>query len=154
MMAVAERVFAAGIAAGVKCTVAKSGTHIPNVTYANVGRYHAGMNIYHEYEILADVAGGLAATLPPEEDFFNPVTQPLLDKYIMRKADVPAEYVHRCYRLIENLICSAPAAAAQISGVHGRRSPVMEKIAIRGQINLEEKKNIAKYLAGIPIEKK
>jgi len=151
MIAVAELVYAAGIAASVKATKASSGTFVPDITYANVGRYHAGVNIYHEYEILADVAGGLAATLPPEEDFFNPTTKPFLDKYIVRKADVPADYVHRCYRLIENLICSAPGAAAQISGIHGGGSPIMEKIAIRGQCDLEEKKNIAKYLAGIPI---
>jgi len=67
----------------------------------------------------------------------------------MRKADVPPEKVHRCYRLIENLIASAPGAASQISGIHGGGSPIMEKIAIRAMYDLEAKKKIAKYLAGI-----
>ncbi|MDA8213200.1 MAG: 4-hydroxyphenylacetate 3-hydroxylase family protein [Clostridia bacterium] len=150
LVAVGELVYAAGIAAGVKGSRSSSGTYIPDVIYTNVGRYHAEVNIYHEYETLADIAGGLAATLPMEEDFYNPETRPYLEKYIMRKADVPAEYQHRCYRLIENLICSSTGAAAQISGIHGGGSPVMEKIAIMGRYDLEARKRVAKYLAGIP----
>lgn len=149
MITVAELVFAAGVAAGVTGTKRASGTYVPNVLYCNVGRYHAGVNIYHEYETLADIAGGLAATLPREEDFLNPETADFMNKYIMRKADIPAEKVHRAYRLIENLISSAPGAAAQISGIHGGGSPIMEKIAIRSTYDIEGKKKIAKYLAGI-----
>ncbi|KKM10092.1 aromatic ring hydroxylase [Clostridiales bacterium PH28_bin88] len=149
MITVAELVYAAGIAASVNGKNSASGTCVPDVVYTNVARYHAGVNIYHEFETLADIAGGLAATLPREEDFLNPETKGLLEKYIMRKADVPAEKVHRCYRLIENLIASAPGAASQISGIHGGGSPIMEKIAIRAFYDLEAKKKIAKYLAGI-----
>lgn len=150
LIAVAELVFAAGLAAGVKGTKSASGTMMPDVVYTNVGRYHAGVNIYHEYETLADIAGGLAATLPWEDDFYHETIGPQLEKYIMRKADVPAEHQHRCFRLIENLICSSTGAAAQISGIHGGGSPVMEKIAIMGRYDIEGRKNIVKYLAGIP----
>jgi aromatic ring hydroxylase len=149
MITVAELIFAAGVASAVTGTKRASGTYAPNVLYCNVGRYHAGVNIYHEYEILADIAGGLAATLPREEDFVNPETAEMLNKYIMRNADIPAEKVHRAYRLIENLISSAPGAAAQISGIHGGGSPIMEKIAIRSTYDMEAKKKLAKYLAGI-----
>ncbi len=149
MITVAELVYAAGVAASVGGKNAASGTCVPDVVYTNVARYHAGVNIYHEFEILADIAGGLAATLPREEDFLNPETRGFLEKYIMRKADVPADKIHRCYRLIENLISSAPGAASQISGIHGGGSPIMEKIAIRAAYDLEARKKIAKYLAGI-----
>lgn len=67
----------------------------------------------------------------------------------MRKSDIPAEKINRAYRLIENLIASAPGAASQISGIHGGGSPIMEKIAIRAFYDIEEKKKIARYLAGI-----
>lgn len=149
LIAVAELVYAAGIAASVKAGRSASGTFVPEVVYTNVGRYHAGVNIYHEYETLAEVAGGLAATLPMEGDFYNPETRQYLEKYIMRKADVSPEEQHRCYRLIENLICSSPGAAAQISGIHGGGSPVMEKIAIMSRYDLEARKKVVKYLAGI-----
>ncbi|NLG33262.1 MAG: aromatic ring hydroxylase, partial [Syntrophomonadaceae bacterium] len=109
----------------------------------------AGVNVYEEFEILADIAGGLAATLPYEEEFENPDTKDLLEKYIMRNPKISAENIHRCFRLVENLVASAPGAASQVSGIHGGGSPIMEKIAIYGNYDMESRKNIAKYLAGI-----
>ncbi len=38
---------------------------------------------------------------------------------------------------------------ALYAGVHGGGSPVMEKIGIRSEYDLESKKKIVKYLAGI-----
>lgn len=149
LAAVAELVYAAGIAAAVKGKAASSGTFVPEVVYTNVGRYHAGVKIYHEAEVLADLAGGLAATLPLEGDFYNPETAPFLEKYMKRRAGVPAENIHRVYRLIENLIASSGGAASLISGVHGGGSPIMEKIAIMANYDLEAKKALARYLAGI-----
>jgi len=149
LITVAELVYASGIAAAVKAEKRASGTMVPSPLFCNVGRYHAGVNIYHEYETLGDIGGGLSATIPHEEDFFNPETADLLNKYIKRKEGVSAENIHRAYRLIENLIVSAPGAAAQISGLHGGGSPIMEKIAITSTYNLEAKKQIAKDLAGI-----
>lgn len=154
LIAVAELVYGAGIASAVKAKAASSGTFIPDVIYANVGRYHAGVNIYHEHEILADLAGGLPATLPPEENFLNEHVGPLLNKYIMRNPDVPAEFQNRCFRMIGDLSVSGLGGVMQYAGVHGGGSPVMEKIAILSQYDLKAKKDIAKELAGIPTEKK
>jgi len=82
LVAVAELVYGGGIASAVKASKAASGTYVPNFVYTNVARYHAGVNVYHEHDILADIAGGLPATLPPEGDFINPVTKDFLNKYI------------------------------------------------------------------------
>ncbi|WXG44674.1 MAG: 4-hydroxyphenylacetate 3-hydroxylase N-terminal domain-containing protein [Promethearchaeati archaeon SRVP18_Atabeyarchaeia-1] len=149
LISTTELVFASGIAAAHTSTKDASGTYIPNTIYCNVGRRHAGMNTYHEAEILADIAGGLAATLPYEEDFYHPKVGPLLNKYIMRKPDVPAENIHRCYRAIGDAICSGLAGVMQIAGVHGGGSPVMEEIAILKQYDIKQRKEIAKYLSGI-----
>ena len=149
LVSVAELVYAAGIASAVTAQASSSGTFVPDTVYTNVGRRHAGVNIYHESEILADLAGGLPATLPSEGDFVSPETRPYMEKYIMRKADVPAEKVHRCFRLISDMICSAAGGAAAVAGVHGGGSPVMEEILIAATYDFEEKKTIAKYLAGI-----
>jgi len=116
MISVAELVYAAGIAAAVTAKRQPSGTYTPDVVYCNVGRKHAGVNIYHEFEIVADLAGGLPATLPLEGDFYHEQIGP------------------------------------QIAGLHGGGSPVMETIAILGTYDLKAKKDIAKQLAGIPIE--
>lgn len=149
LASVAELVYGAGIAASVKSQRASSGTFVPDVVFCNVGRRHAGLNVYHEYETLCDVAGGLSATLPFEGDFYDPSTGPLLNKYMMRKAGVSAENQHRCFRMISDLIASSFATYRQIAGVHGGGSPIMEAIAVLANYDLESKKKIAKYLAGI-----
>jgi len=149
LIAVAELVYSGGIAASVKCHQASSGTCIPNTVYTNVARYHAGTHLYHEYETLADLAGGLIATLPPEADWYNPETQELLEKYIMRNPNISAENQHRCFRMISDLLCSSWGGVQQVAGLHGGGSPIMEKIAITQQYDLDLKKDIAKYLAGI-----
>jgi 4-hydroxyphenylacetate 3-monooxygenase/4-hydroxybutyryl-CoA dehydratase/vinylacetyl-CoA-Delta-isomerase len=153
MIGVAELIYAAGIASAVTGQKSPSGTFIPDVIYANVGRRYAGENVYHEADILADVSGGMAATLPPEGDFFNEKTAPYLEKYMKRNPNVPAEYQHRCFRFISDIICSGFGGVWQIAGVHGGGSPIMETIAILGNYDLEAKKDVARYLAGIPTKK-
>ncbi len=149
LVTVAELVYGTGIASATKATKYDSGTMVPDPIFANVARYHAGINVYHEYDILADLSGGLPATLPPEEDFFNPETEKFLHKYIMRNPKVTAENQHRCFRMLSDLLCSSQAGVMQVAGIHGGGSPIMEKIAIMGQYDMESKKNIAKKLAGI-----
>lgn len=149
LIAVAELVYGTGIASAVKARRAASGTFVPDIVFTNVARYHAGVNVYHEYEILADLAGGLPATLPPEGDFYNPVTKGFLEKYIMRNPAVSAENQHRCFRLLSDMLCSAHTGVMQVAGVHGGGSPIMEKIAIMAQYDIGAKKKIARYLAGI-----
>jgi 4-hydroxyphenylacetate 3-monooxygenase/4-hydroxybutyryl-CoA dehydratase/vinylacetyl-CoA-Delta-isomerase len=150
MISVCELVFAAGIAAAHTATVASSGTYIPDVIFCNVGRKHAGVNIYHEYDILCDICGGQPQTMPYEEEYANPKWRAYLDKYFMRKADVDPETVHRAFRLAQDLLAGPVTSNMQIAGVHGGGSPIMEDIAILANYPIEEKKNIARYLAGIP----
>lgn len=149
LVATAELVYGTGIAAAVKSVKASSGTQVPDIVFTNVARYHAGINVYREHEILAEIAGGLPATLPPEGDFYNPETGGYMAKYIMRKQGISAENQHRCFRMISDLLCSAHAGVVQVAGIHGGGSPIMERIAITGQYDLESKKQLAKYLAGI-----
>lgn len=149
LMIIAELVYASGIAAAARANKTASGIYTPKFLYSNTGRYLAGTKIYHEYDVLVSIAGGLPSTLPPEEDWLNPETGPDLEKYISRKPGVSAEKLHRLYRFISDFSCSAMGGWAQYAGVHGGGSPIMEKIGIRSEYDLESKKKIAKYLAGI-----
>ncbi len=154
LIAVAELVYAAGIASSVQATTSSSGVVIPNPVYSNVGRRLAGENIYHEHNILVAIAGGLPATLPFEEDFINDKTAPFLEKYLKRVKSVSSEDVHRCFRSISDLTCSAWGGVWQIAGVHGGGSPIMETIAILSNYNLKQKTDIAKFLSGIANDNK
>lgn len=149
LISVGELVNAAGIAAAYKATRDPSGTMIPDPVFCNVGRKHAGKNYYHELETLADLSGGLPATLPMEGDFTHDEIGPLLKKYIKRKEDVPSEDVYRLFRAISDILCSSIGGVTAVAGIHGGGSPVMEDIAILKQYDIEERKKIARYLAGM-----
>ena len=152
MIQIVDLIYASGIAAAINSVKADSGTYIPDSNYCNAGRMLAGEAIYGEYEALAAIAGGLAATLPHEEDFYNDKTRPYLEKYIMRVPEVSAENQHRAFRLFQDMMSSAWGAHKLIDALHGGGSPVIEKVAIYRDHNIEHSKNIVKKLAGIKFE--
>ena len=149
LIAVGELVFAAGLAASVTAQPATSGTMVPDIVYTNVGRYHAGVNVMREFETVIDLAGGLPATLPPEREWLDPVSARFLDKYIKRNPAVSAENQHRLFRFLSDALCSSTSGVMQVAGIHGGGSPIMERIAITGLYDLEQRKADVRRLAGI-----
>jgi 4-hydroxyphenylacetate 3-monooxygenase/4-hydroxybutyryl-CoA dehydratase/vinylacetyl-CoA-Delta-isomerase len=149
IITIAELVYAAGIASAVRCVKMPSGTMIPDEILTNAGRKLAGEEIYNEARILADLAGGLIATLPVEDSYYAEATGELLNKYIKRNPLIPAENVHRCFRMIEDQLISEFGGSQIVAGLHGGGSPQMEAVAMMGGYDLEELKGIAKYLSGI-----
>jgi len=145
----AELAYAAGIASALYGEKTSSGTFFPEAVYANVGRRLMGETIYHEFNLLTEIAGGLSVTLPFEEDFYGEQTKSDLDKYIVRNPEITPEDSHRIWRFVENLSASPMAHWYAIAGVHGGGSPIMETITLNAEYDYESKKNIAKYLAGI-----
>ncbi len=152
LIGTAELVFAAGQMSAIRAEKSTSGTYIPDEVLTNAGRRLAGEEIYNEYKVLADLAGGLCATMPFEEEFFSEETGPLANKYLMRNPDISAENQHRCFRGIENLIVSEFAGLMQVAGLHGGGSPQLETISMMARYDLEPLKKIARYLFGIDNE--
>lgn len=145
----AELSYAAGIASAVLGHETSSGTYFPNPIYANVGRRLMGENIYEEYRMLTEIAGGQMVTLPYEDEFLNEETGEYLEKYLKRNPDVSSEDQHRAFRFLEDIGASSMANWYQIAGVHGGGSPIMETITLNAEYDIEAKKDLAKYLAGI-----
>jgi len=146
----AELVFSSGVYSAIRAEKFPSGQYVPDEILTNAGRRLAGHNIYHEYEILADLTGGVCASLPTEESFFAPETAELCNKYITRNPAYTAEECHRVMRMMENKLTDSFEAAQAVAGVHGGGSPLMEEITLMSRYDLEELKKIAKYLAGLP----
>ena len=126
------------------------GSYIPNSIYANVGRALSGEAVFREAEILCDVSGGVPATFPYEGDFVNPETRDLLNKYIMRNPEIPAEDAAQLWRFVGDMVCSATGGVHLFGAYHGGGSPVMESIAITTQYDIDSRKKLVKKLAGIP----
>lgn len=153
LICTSELCYGTGIAAAINGYKSPSGTFIPDIMYCNVSRRHAGVNIYHEYDILADIAGGMPATLPRPGDWTSEETRPFVEKYMSRNPNVNVQDVLKAFAFVQGLSCSEMAGVSQYAGVHGGGSPRMEQIAIMGAYNIENTKNIAKRLAGIKTDK-
>ena len=149
IIGIAELVFAAGESSAKHSEKSPSGTQIPDEILTNAGRRLAGENIYEEYKILADLSGGLIATLPYEGSFFSEEVGDLAMKYLKRNPRVKPEFIYQCFRGIEALLVSDLAGLMQVAGVHGGGSPQMETITMMMRYDTEKLKDISKYLFGI-----
>jgi len=152
IVGVAELVFAAGQVSAYRAEKSASETYIPDEVLTNAGRRLAGEEIYNEYKTVADLAGGLCATMPFEEEFFSKETKELANKYMMRNPNISSENQHKCFRGLENMIVSELSGVMQVAGLHGGGSPQMETITMMARYDIESLKSIAKYLFGIEKE--
>ncbi|MBN1664071.1 MAG: aromatic ring hydroxylase [Deltaproteobacteria bacterium] len=125
------------------------GSYIPHSIYCNVGRCLSGEAVWREAEILCDIAGGVVATFPHENDFVNPATKKLLLKYTKRNKDISAEDQAQYWRYLGDVLCSASGGIHNIGSYHGGGSPIMEQIAITTQYDIEARKKLVKYIAGM-----
>eukprot|EP00971_Amphidinium_carterae_P076658 1514174-Amphidinium_carterae.1 len=92
-------------------------------------------------------------TLPSDKDFKHDITGPLLEKYLSTKQGVTTENRRRILRLIENMTLGRNAIGFLSESMHGAGSPQAQRILIQRLMNVEEKKKIAKRLAGIQDKK-
>ena len=148
----AELAYAAGTAAAVYGETTQSGVFFPNKIYANVGRKLTGETIYHEYNLLTEIAGGIAVTLPFSEDFKQGDNVENLKKFIVRNPELSPEVSLKIWKFVENIGASAMSDWYKVAGVHGGGSPIMESIALGIDYDYEDKKRLARYLAGIEDE--
>jgi len=145
----AELAYAAGIAAAIYGEKTASGVFFPNEIYANVGRRLTGETIYHEYNLLTEIAGGIAVTMPFSGDFEKGENKEALERFIVRNPNLSPETSRKIWQFVENVGASSMASWYKIAGVHGGGSPIMETIALNIGYDFEDKKSVARYLAGI-----
>jgi aromatic ring hydroxylase len=125
------------------------GSFIPHSIYCNVGRCLSGEAVWRESEILCDIAGGVVATFPHENDFANPATGEALLKYTKRNPKMSAEDQAQFWRFLGDTMVSANGGIHNIGSYHGGGSPIMEQIAITTQYDIESRKKLVKYIAGM-----
>lgn len=51
--------------------------------------------------------------------------------------------------MIGDTLCLASVGIAKVGGYHGGGSPIMEQIAITTQYDIESRKKLVKYIAGM-----
>jgi len=125
------------------------GSCIPHSIYANVGRCLSGEAVFHEQEILCNIAGGLPATFPYEKDLTNPETKALLEKYLRRNPEIPIQEQIKFWLSFVDFALSSASGSMLYGAYHGGGSPIMEQIAITSQYDIESKKEIVRKIAGM-----
>ncbi len=125
------------------------GSYIPDSIYSNVGRCLTGEAVFHEQEMLCNIAGGFPATFPYESDIMHEDLKPLLEKYLKRNPNVPIEDQIKFWLYFIDQTCSGTSGSLNYGNYHGGGSPVMEQIAITTQYDIKARKRLVKKLAGI-----
>lgn len=125
------------------------GALIPDSIYCNVGRCLTGEAVFREQEILCDIAGGMPATFPFEQDLVNEELKPIMEKYLKRNPDMPIEEQLKFWLFFSDMTVSSVNGLLNYAGYHGGGSPVMEQIAITSQYDIKSRKEAVKKLAGM-----
>jgi 4-hydroxybutyryl-CoA dehydratase/vinylacetyl-CoA-Delta-isomerase len=150
MMHLNETLYACGIACSAEGYKTASGNYLIDLLLANVCKQNVTRFPYEIARLAEDIAGGLMVTMASEKDFRNPEIGKYVEKYFRGVASIPTEYRMRVLRLIENLTLGTAAVGYRTESMHGAGSPQAQRIMIARQGNLEQKKALAKAIAGIP----
>ncbi|OLP97375.1 4-hydroxybutyryl-CoA dehydratase/vinylacetyl-CoA-Delta-isomerase [Symbiodinium microadriaticum] len=126
-----------------------SGNFLPDVMMANICKHNVTKLPYEISRLAQDLAGGLIVTLPADKEFRNDVAGPMLEKYLKGKKGVTVENRRRILRLIENMTMGRNAVGYLSESLHGAGSPQAQRVLIQRLFELENKKRLAKHLAGI-----
>lgn len=145
MVHLTETIYCCSIACSTQGSPTESGAYYVDPLLANVTKLNVTRNIYEICRLSHDIAGGILATLPSEQDFQNSHIGKYLDKYFKGKSGVPTDERCKIIRLIENMT----GGTALVESMHGAGSPQAQRVMILRQSNLPYKVNLAENLAGI-----
>ena len=149
MVYLGEAMYATGFSAAVNGYETPSGAYHPDALLANVCKVSISTLTYEIARIAEDIAGGLLLTMPSEKDIKHPDLKERFEKYFKGVPHIPAEQRIRMFTCLSSMIFGSHAIDLHVScpgaagGYHGAR------MMIEREINLDEKKRLARIAAGI-----
>jgi 4-hydroxybutyryl-CoA dehydratase/vinylacetyl-CoA-Delta-isomerase len=144
-----ETIYGTGIAASQLSKRTRSGNYENDAMLANVCKHNVTRFPYELARLAQDLAGGLMVTLPSDAEFDDPELGPLLEKYLKVKDGVSVEDRRRILRLIECMTLGRNAVGYLTESMHGAGSPQAQRVQIQRAMKLDEKKRLARKLAGV-----
>ncbi|MEI6608211.1 MAG: 4-hydroxyphenylacetate 3-hydroxylase family protein [Deltaproteobacteria bacterium] len=144
-----ETLYSCGIACSSQGHKTASGTYLIDLLLANVCKQNVTRFPYEIARLAEDIAGGLMVTMASEKDLQHPEIGKVLEKYLKGSASVACEDRCRIMRLVENITLGTAAVGYRTESMHGAGSPQAQRIMIGRQGNVEQKKKMAKKIAGI-----
>ncbi|MCL6638750.1 MAG: aromatic ring hydroxylase [Firmicutes bacterium] len=145
MIRISETARACTIAAALKGREepAGSGFYQPDDIFGNAAKLTIADGFWDIMKWAGDIGGGMAVTMPSELELENPETAGYVKKFM--KAQAPAELRLRIAKVIQNWCAGLHGAGTW----HGAGSPMAQKMALYALADLEEKKALAKNIAGL-----
>ena len=153
-----ETLYSCGIACSSEGKATESGAYMIDLLLANVCKQNITRFPYEIVRLAEDIAGGLMVTMPSQKDFKSEevcgkngeTVCDICKKYFQGNEDkCTTEERMKVLRLLENLCLGTAAVGYRTESMHGAGSPQAQRIMISRQGKLDEKKEMAKNIAGI-----
>lgn len=145
MITISETAYSCAIAAACKAKEEPpgSGLWLPDMLLGNISKIAGAKGFWRVIELAGDIAGGIVVTMPHERELINDEIKQYIEKYM--KAAAPADKRMRIAKFLQNWV----AGQHGVGTWQGGGPPDMGNVYVRRAANLEEKKKMAKDLAGI-----
>ncbi|AAY80455.1 4-hydroxyphenylacetate 3-hydroxylase N-terminal domain-containing protein [Sulfolobus acidocaldarius] len=121
------------------------GVAVPNPLYVNVGKLYSNMHFHDVIKDLVDVAGGIIATLPSQEDFDSEEGKTII-KYL--RGAVDGEERVKILKLVKELAASPVAGYLLTAMVHAEGSIEASKIELFRSYDYREAESLIKKIIG------
>jgi 4-hydroxybutyryl-CoA dehydratase/vinylacetyl-CoA-Delta-isomerase len=145
MMHLTETVYAGSVACSAMGSKTKSGGFYPDPILANCTKHNITRNIYEISRLAHDIAGGIMATLPFDQDLRSPEVGKYVKKFLAGVEGVPTEARMKILRLIENMT----GGTCLVESMHGAGPPQSQRVMYQRLGQLAQKIKWAKNLAKI-----
>jgi len=152
-----ETLYCCGIACSAEGYKTEAGNYQIDLLLANVCKQNVTRFPYEIVRLAEDIAGGLMVTMPSEKDFKSDLKVgqtgktigEWCNKFYAAAEGVSTENRMRILRFLENICLGSSAVGYRTESMHGAGSPQAQRIMIARQGNINQKKELAKALAGI-----
>ena len=119
---------------------------IPNPLYTNIGKLYTNNHFHDVVKSLIDVAGGIIATMPSEEDMNNAEEREYIEKYL--KGAVDGKERIKILKLAKELAASNLAGYLLTTMIHAEGSVEASKIALLRDYDLESAEKFVRRIIG------
>ena len=144
-----ETIYSSCIAGAHQAKPMASGAYVNDEMLSNVAKHNVTRFPYEIARLAQDIAGGLIVTMPSEKDLQNNEVGPLIRKFLQGRDGIEVIDRMRILRLIENMTIGRNAVGYLTESLHGAGSPQAQRVQIARAMKVEEKKSLAKKLAGV-----
>ena len=149
MVRLTETIYCCGLATAVEGEKTAAGSYFINQLLGNVCKLNVAALPFEMARLAVDIAGGALGTMVSEKDLKSPEVGKYVEKYFKGLAEVPTEHKMRLIYLIQNLLFGVNSVGYVVESVHGAGPPAAQKSSLFRLVNFEQKKNLAKNIAGI-----